>query len=94
VTFGPALLYATGGVAMAGQDLMLKSSTLSAAMSDARLGLVVGGGLEMQLTQQLSARIEGLHYQYRDTALTWGAAGQSVKQNSNVIRAGVSYRFN
>jgi outer membrane immunogenic protein len=93
-SFGPALLYATGGVAVAGQDLTLMSTTLSTAMSDARVGLVVGAGLEMQLTQQLSARIEGLHYSYKDSVLNLGSVSQAVKQDSNVIRAGVSYRFN
>jgi outer membrane immunogenic protein len=93
-SFGPALLYATGGIAVAGQDLTLKTSTLSAALNDARIGLVLGAGLEMQLTQQLSARIEGLHYSYKDQALNLGVVNQSVKQDSNVIRAGVSYRFN
>ncbi len=93
-SFGPALLYATGGVALTGQDLTLKSGALTAAMSDARLGLVLGAGLEMQLTQQLSARIEGLHYSYKDSVLTGGTIGQTVKQDSNVLRAGVSYRFN
>ncbi len=94
VTFGPALLYATGGVAVAGQDLTLKSSTLSSATSDARLGLVVGGGLEMQLTEQLSARVEGLHYSYKDQSLNWGTTNVPVRQDSNVIRGGISYRFN
>ncbi len=93
-SFGPALLYATGGVAVAGQDLTLKSSTLSAAMNDARFGLVVGAGLEMQLTQQISARIEGLHTSYKDSVLNFGTIGQTVKQDSNVLRAGVSYHFN
>jgi outer membrane immunogenic protein len=93
-SFGPALLYATGGIAVAGQDVSLKSTTLSAAMTDARVGLVVGAGLEMMLTQQVSARIEGLRYSYRDSVLNFGTVNQSVKQDSNVLRAGVSYRFN
>lgn len=93
-SFGPALLYGTGGVAVAGQDLTLKSSTLSGALSDARVGLAVGAGLEMQLTQQLSARIEGLHYRYKDQTVNWGTTSQQVKQDSNVIRGGLSYRFN
>jgi outer membrane immunogenic protein len=93
-SFGPALLYATGGLAVAGQDVTLKTTTLSAAMNDARVGFVVGAGLEMMLTQQLSARVEGLRYSYRDSVLNFGGVNQSVKQDSNVLRAGVSYRFN
>ncbi len=93
-TVGPALLYATGGIAVAGQDTTWKAGALSASMTDARVGYVLGAGLEMQLTQQLTARIEGLHYGYKDQALNLSAASQTIKQDSNVLRAGVSYRFN
>jgi outer membrane immunogenic protein len=72
----------------------LNAAPLSAATNDARIGFVFGAGLEMMLTPQLSARVEGLRYNYRDSALNLGAVNQSVKQESNAIRAGVSYRFN
>ncbi len=93
-SFGPALLYGTGGIAAAGQDWTLKTTTLSATTKNAQIGYVVGAGVEVMLTQQLSARIEGLHYSYRDSALNFGVLNQSVKQSSNAVRAGVSYRFN
>jgi outer membrane immunogenic protein len=93
-SFGPALLYATGGLALAGQDLSLLTSTLATTMTDTRVGLVGGLGLEMRLTQQLSARIEGLRYSYRDSILNLGTSNLPVKQDSNVVRGGLSYRFN
>jgi outer membrane immunogenic protein len=93
-SFGPALLYATGGLALAGQNLSMASGALSASTTDMRVGFVGGAGLEMRLTEQISARIEGLRYSYRDQVLNLGGVNQSVKQDSNVIRGGLSYRFN
>ena len=92
--FGPALLYGTGGIAIAGQDLTLSNGAASANFSDMRLGYVVGAGVEYKFTPQISGRIEGLHYGYRDSSVSWAAGSQVVKQDSNVLRGGLSFQFN
>jgi outer membrane immunogenic protein len=92
--FGPTLLYGTAGVVLAGQDIALKSGTISSAMTDARVGLAWGAGIEMKVAPQASVRLEGLHYSYRDAVLNTGTGPQSVKQDSTTIRAGVAFQFN
>lgn len=92
--FGPALLYATGGVAVAGQDLTFRTTSVASTLTDTRFGLVFGAGVELKLAQQVSARIEGLRTTYRDQSLASVGIGQATRQDNSVIRAGISYHFN
>ena len=93
-TFGPALLYGTAGVAIAGQDLTLGTQAAQAHLTDPLVGFVFGGGLEYKFAPQLSARIEGLRTSYRESIVNWAAGAQAVRQDSNVLRAGLSFQFN
>ena len=90
--FGPALLYGTGGLALADQQVTLTSPALSA--SNLRVGYVLGGGIEYKFSPKVSTRVEALHYGYNDRNLNWASSAQGVKQDSNVVRAGVTYHFN
>ena len=91
---GQGLIYGTGGLALAGQDFSLASSASSVRITDARAGYVLGGGVEYKFSHNLSGRIEGLHYSYKDSLIGWAGSNQSVKLDSNVVRAGMTYHFN
>ncbi|MDX2288181.1 MAG: outer membrane beta-barrel protein, partial [Hyphomicrobiaceae bacterium] len=59
---GPALLYATGGLAL--QESVLKVNDPLINDSDAQMiwGAVVGAGVEVKLTHTVALRLEGRHY--------------------------------
>ena len=56
------LLYATGGAAWADVDYTAAGAS---GFSNTHFGWVAGGGIEHMLTQNLSARVEYLHYEFR-----------------------------
>jgi len=94
VTVGRGLIYGTGGLALAGQDFSIASSTLAARATDVRVGYVIGGGFEYKFADNVSGRIEGLHYSYKDSLVGWAGSSQALKLDSNVVRAGLTYHFN
>lgn len=91
---GQALFYATGGVAVADQVLTYSAPSVSGTLNDMKAGYVFGAGIDYRIAPQISTRIEALHYSYRQQALDWSAGAQATKQDSNVLRAGVSVHFN
>lgn len=92
--FGDVLIYATGGVALTGQDLTLSAGSQSSRLSEARLGAVFGAGLEYQFAPNFSGRLEGLHFNYQQSNLTWNSGAPAVKQDSTSVRAGLTFHFN
>ena len=82
VTFGNALLYATGGLAVTNEKVtqtsgVLNVATFNSSLSETRLGWVVGGGLEYAVDRnsgQFKApfnqiRNEPNVFTYKDTAI-------------------------
>jgi opacity protein-like surface antigen len=67
---------------------------LTSSLRDTRFGLVYGAGLEMKFAPSISARVEGLHYSYKDQTLGYGPVSTTIRQDSTVLRAGVTYHFN
>jgi outer membrane immunogenic protein len=64
VAFGPALLYATGGLAYGSVDTTITgntANTLSASNTGMRVGWPAGAGAEYALNRNLSLRLEYLH---------------------------------
>ena len=94
VAFGQALVYGTGGAAVADRNLSISSPSLSATMNEMRFGSVFGGGLEYKFTPNISTRIEALHFNYRGSGLNWNGASQGIKEDSNVLRGGLTLHFN
>jgi outer membrane immunogenic protein len=92
VTSGPALFYGTAGVAFGSTKI---SGTVngvgSASIKDTQTGYVIGLGMEYAISSNMSARIEGLHYGFKDVFKD--DIGSGVKYDANVIRAGLSYKF-
>jgi len=61
-------------------------------------GFVIGGGAEVKVSDNLSVRLEGLHYRFSDAKVNAPLDGASnanptLSQNISVVRAGLSWRF-
>lgn len=82
------LVFATAGYG--GFDVEVTGTLVGLrATADASYnGLVWGGGAEVLLTRNLSARLEGLQYKGDGNGLASGSTG-----DVNVLRAGLSYKF-
>jgi outer membrane immunogenic protein len=91
--FGGVLPYVTGGLAVgdirAGFPGFATASTTNA-------GWTVGGGIEVALPGNWSAKAEYLHVDLGrfDCGIDCGAAGtDNVSMHDNVVRAGLNYHF-
>jgi outer membrane immunogenic protein len=91
---GQALIYGTAGVAVADQVVTFSSPSVSGTLNDTKAGFVFGAGIDYKIAPQISTRLEALHYSYREQTLNWGPGAQAIRQDSNVLRAGVSVHFN
>jgi outer membrane immunogenic protein len=87
------LLYGTGGVAWANVDY---ADPVFTGYSKTHFGWVVGGGLEHMLSQNLSARVEYLFYDFNDSiapAGTLGAGPTKVDPSMQTVRFGLNFKF-
>lgn len=103
VDVGPALLYATGGLAWT--DWSITETSRMAGFDDVKgfktggkdLGFVVGGGVEFKLTQSIVARVEGLHYRFSGMDVAFEDDGEletvKLKEEITTVRGGLSVRF-
>lgn len=91
---GPALLYATGGLAVVDVENSVNVGGARFSTSGTRTGWTFGGGVETELTSRLSARLESLYVDTGTETLTV-PTGRSVefKNRFTVVRAGLSYAF-
>jgi outer membrane immunogenic protein len=87
--FDQVLVYGTGGVAASDNKL----SDVSGSADKKTLGWVVGAGAEVKLTERISARGELMHYALGSGTYSTGTATYRVDSRTNVLRAGVNYRF-
>ena len=87
--FDTVLVYGTAGVAAASNEL--KDST--AKVSKNTIGWVAGVGAETKLTDRISVRGEVLHYAMGISNYTTPLATYKADTRTNVLRAGVNYRF-
>lgn len=83
------LLYATGGAAWADIDYAAPGD----GFSKTHYGWVAGGGVEHMLTQNLSARVEYLHYSFDDATGTLGGISANVEPTLDTVRAGLNLKF-
>lgn len=104
VAIGPALFYGTLGIATENRFLYLNriSGGTVQSFSDEQqhVGLIVGGGLEVSLSRQLSLRAEALYFDGGRETYSYPAGGgfgpASVSSSFDQIiyRAGLTYHFN
>jgi outer membrane immunogenic protein len=96
------LIYVTGGYAYArvNTDATATGPGYSAELtqSEFRNGWTIGGGIETALTRNWSVRLEYLYLDFGSKSVQWNLPGlptvnDSEKVVSNVVRAGLNYRF-
>lgn len=89
---GPALLYATAGVAITESKL-----AVTGLGSDDKLiyGLVAGVGIEAEITRVMFVRIEGRHTRFQDEtfSLLPGLNATVDRQADNTIMGGLGFKF-
>ncbi len=88
------MLYATGGVAFAGYDVGIADAMGSRRAQEGLFGYVVGGGLDVKLTQTISGRVEALYYGFDDKAFSFPDGRSSFDADVTTVRAGLTYHFN
>jgi outer membrane immunogenic protein len=84
---GNVMPYVTGGAAFG--DIEHSVSGVG-TVSDSKAGWTLGGGLEAAISGPLTAKIE---YLYVDLGDSPSLAGTSSSFHTNIVRAGLNYRF-
>jgi outer membrane immunogenic protein len=74
------------------------ATTVSVSNSEFRSGWTLGGGMEVMLNRNWSAKVEYLYMDFGRRDVTWTFTGlptltDSIRLNENVVRAGVNYKF-
>lgn len=90
VAFDKVMPYATAGIAFADDSL----KALGTSSDKVKIGYAAGAGVEGQLADHITVKGELIHLGFGRTNHTVGAgvaASQSI--NSNVLRAGIGYKF-
>ncbi|RYE33280.1 MAG: porin family protein [Hyphomicrobiales bacterium] len=95
---GPALFYATGGLAVADiKSTYWNWPGTSESFSKTATGYTIGGGIEYAFTQSLSARVEYRFTQFEriqnDSQQAFPGFSGTQEPRYHTGRAGVSYRF-
>ncbi len=97
--FGPSLVYIAGGAAYGNVTAQISGAVAGGGIpvvagfvgqSDTRLGWTLGVGWEYMFTPHLSGKIE---YLYIDLGTNAQLLADNVKFNTNIVRAGVNWRF-
>lgn len=92
------LLYATAGVAFTDSDFSLVDTDpgfeTSFSSSTSMTGYVVGGGAELKFSQNLSGRLEVLHYGFGDEKLSFPDGQIDSDLDATVVRLGASFHLN
>jgi len=101
---GPALFYATGGLAAASVNHAYfigvgDPDGFEESKQQARLGWTAGGGIEYAFQPNWSVKLEYLHVKLQDTKLDvvqspgFVESHLRLKNEFDVVRAGINYRF-
>ena len=92
INAGPAILYATGGVAVASGTMKATGFGASASVDISTTGYVFGGGAEAKINERASVRVEALRYGFSE--LRVAGTNFDTKLNATVVRGGISWHFN
>ncbi|MGH1420118.1 MAG: outer membrane protein [Hyphomicrobiaceae bacterium] len=102
------LAYVTSGIAFAKVEIRGSSteivsssatplSTITTQFSsedEVLTGLVVGGGLETLITQNLSAFVQALHYRFNNETINILGSSHNIDLQETTVTAGLSFHFN
>jgi outer membrane immunogenic protein len=90
---GPALLYASGGFAAVNLENSAVVGTTGYSSQGTRTGWSFGGGIEIELTSQWSAKLEDIYINTGTNTLTTPVGSVDFKNNFHLVRAGLNYKF-
>ena len=99
-----ALFYATAGLAAVGVDFVGDDSPPNACgddygycLDETVLGLALGGGVEMEVADNMSVKLEGLYIglptSYADDEYAGDEDAYAVSSSAFIARAGLNWRF-
>ncbi|MBU1175927.1 MAG: porin family protein [Alphaproteobacteria bacterium] len=96
--FDPVLVYATGGLAVAGINTNVAPAPggTTGTHSATYFGWTVGGGLEAAITEQLSAKTEYAYSHFGDQiapAGTLASTATTVSPSSHTVKVGLNFRY-
>ena len=88
--FNRVMPYVTGGLAVGN----VKASSALGSNDETRAGWTLGGGVEANIIGPWSAKVEYLYADLgKTTCSACVAGGTDVNFHTNIVRAGVNYRF-
>ncbi len=97
--FGPALLYATGGLAWMHNNAAIAAVVapgfvVGASDDNTHFGWTIGAGLEYAFAPNWSAKVEYLYADYgAETYFSPIAGGFSLDAQTHTVKLGLNYRF-
>lgn len=98
-TWGPVLVYAKGGYAVADRELGVTQFGAPVPFGTSgrgKDGYTAGAGLEYMFAPNWSAKAEYQYYDFGKTTFTSGPpaiVGTSFKNDEHTVKAGLNYRF-
>ncbi len=91
---GGTLFYVTGGYAVGNFEVALSTPGASYKLNEALNGYVLGGGVEMKFSPNISGRIEALHYGFAENTYSFPIGTVKADVDYTTVRAGLTYHFN
>ncbi|MEJ1160730.1 outer membrane protein [Prosthecomicrobium sp. N25] len=89
VAFGRVMPYGTAGLAFVDSGARSKGGSDSATET----GIALGGGVEGLVTDRITARAEYMYLGVGESRLNAGGTRVKVDPSTNILRAGVGYKF-
>ena len=90
---GPALLYATGGVATGGVRASVDGAGGHDAQSKTHIGWTAGAGVGIRTSARSQLQAEFLHVDFASEEHVLLNQANKIKVSANFVRVGVHYRF-
>ena len=87
------LFYGTAGLAYTNIDYNISLNGITVDKDETDTGFVIGGGVDFELTSQLSVRVVALHYEFDSTDFEIGNTTFESETDVTTVRAGLSVRF-
>jgi outer membrane immunogenic protein len=98
-TWGPGMIYLTGGGAWEGVQFNTSDAVASSSFTNTRSGWTIGGGYEWMIAPNWMVRAEYLYYGFSGTVnnvtpiLGGGVSHSWSNTNTSVARIGLNYKF-
>src|SRR5262245_39592386 len=85
------MVYATGGVAFS--DTEVEDEDSDAEQDETLFGWTAGGGVEVLLAQNVTAKAEYLYIQFDEEEFEVPGLASDIDLHAHIIRTGVNYKF-